>query len=178
MKKFVCLLSLLLAFAFQIEAQNKTEKVSPIATYTRLFNSVKAKDSEAIKREMSDTTLKFAESIAKQRKQNVYQILKNGFYASTITKKLPKMRDERIKDKYAALEVWVTKERKWEDVYFVFEDDDWKIAVGDMFAGTFKSPGMSKLVRAKTINSNRVRKNTFRIPSVDDLKKMRKLQVD
>jgi hypothetical protein len=164
MKKFVCLLSLLLAFGFQIEAQNKTEKVSPIATYTRLFNSVKAKDSEAIKREMSDTTLKFAESVAKQRKQNVYQILKNGFYASTITKKLPKMRDERIKDKYAALEVWVTKERKWEDVYFVFEDDNWKIAVGDMFAGTFKSPGISKMVREGLLPQKRNTKQITILP--------------
>jgi hypothetical protein len=178
MKKFVCLLSLLLAFTFQIEAQNKIEKISPITTYTRLFNAVKAKDSEAIKREMSEATLKFAEGAAEQRKQNIYDLLKNGLYASTITKKLPKMRDERIKDKYAALEVWVTKERKWEDVSFIFENGDWKIAVGDVFAGTFKSPGMSEMVRAKTKNSNRVRKNIFRIPSVGDLKKMKKLQVD
>jgi hypothetical protein len=147
MKKLFCLLSLLLAFTFQVQSQNKTEKVSPIATFTRLFNAVKAKDTHGIKNEMSKATMRFAESVAEQKKQNVEQILKNGFYASTITKKLPKMRDERIKDNYASLEVWVTKEQKWEDINFVFENGDWKIAVGDVFAGTFKSPGMSEIVR-------------------------------
>ncbi len=174
MKKIICILSLLLAFTFQIEAQHKTEKVSPIATYTRLFNAVKAKNPEAIKQEMSDATLKFAESVAEQRKQNIYQILRNGFHASTIANKLPKMRDVRIKNEFADMEVWVEKEQNWEVVSFVFEKDDWKIAVGEIFAGTFKSPGVRKQVKVKKMKSNQGKRVKSGIPSESDLRKMQK----
>jgi hypothetical protein len=149
MKKLAFLLSLLSAFAFQLYAQENKEtniesEISPRATYTRLFRAVRAKNTEAIKNEMSRKTQEFAESVAKQKKQTVEQIYKNGFFASTITEKLPKMRQQIIKDKFAILEVWVEKDKKWEDVYFVSEDGYWKIAVGEYFADTFKSPGKTK----------------------------------
>jgi hypothetical protein len=177
MKKLAYLFIILFA-ASQINAQKmyngsvRTEETSPMATYTRLFVAVKAKNSEAIKNEMSLTSMKFALGVAEQRKQTVEQILKNGFYASTITDKLPKMRDEQIKDKFANLEVWVEKKQKWEDVNFVFENGDWKIAVGEVFAGTFKSPGLPKRVKSKIGKSKRGYKNS--IPSASDLKKLRK----
>jgi hypothetical protein len=127
-----------------------TEKVdvgnakSPMEAYKMLFKAVKAKDSESIKKMMSAASLKFAEGAAAQRKQTIDEIVKNGFYASTITDQLPDMRDERIKDDFGALEVWVTKDQKWEDTSYVKEADGWKVAVGDVFGGSYKSPGVSQ----------------------------------
>ncbi len=120
---------------------------SPMDAYKMLFKAVKAEDSESIKKMMSAASLKFAEGAAAQRKQSVDEILKNGFYASTITDTLPDMRDERVKDEFGAVEVWVTKEQKWEDTSYVKEPDGWKIAVGDVFGGTFKSPGQPQTVK-------------------------------
>jgi hypothetical protein len=43
-----------------------------------------------------------------------------------------------------AVEVWNAKDRRWEDLGFVREDGRWKLAFGDQFAGTFKSPGKGR----------------------------------
>ena len=40
-----------------------------------------------------------------------------------------------------ALEVHNDKENSWEDLPFVREDGQWKLAIGEMFANTWKSPG-------------------------------------
>ncbi len=120
---------------------------SPMEAYKMLFKAIRAEDSESIKKMMSAATLKFAEGAAAQSKQTLEQILKNGLYASTITDKLPDMRDERIKDEFGAVEVWVTKEQKWEDTNYIKETDGWKIAVGDVFGGTFKTPGTGQSIK-------------------------------
>lgn len=117
---------------------------SPMEAYRMLFKAVKAEDTESIKKMMSKATLSFAEGVAATKKQTIDEMLKNGLYASTITDTQPDMRDERIKDEFGALEVWVTKEQKWEDTNYIKEADGWKIAVGDVFAGTYKSPGMAQ----------------------------------
>ncbi|HEX8735074.1 MAG TPA: serine hydrolase [Pyrinomonadaceae bacterium] len=116
---------------------------SPAMTYRRLYYAVKAKNTEAIKREMSAATLKFAEGAAKQQNKPVEKILENGFYASTMAATLPGIRDERVKNNFGAIEVWNEREKLWEDVSFVKENDDWKLAVGEIFQGTYKSPGKS-----------------------------------
>ena len=63
--------------------------------------------------------------------------------------KLPEIRDERVKDNFGAVEVWNEKERIWEEVSFVKEDGGWKVAVGDLFRGTFQSPGQSQTIRER-----------------------------
>jgi hypothetical protein len=122
---------------------------SPMEAYKMLFKAVRAEDSESIKKMMSAATLKFVEGAAAQSKQTVEQVLKNGLYASTITDTLPDMRDERVLDNYGAVEIWVAKDRIWEDTNYVKEADGWKIAVGDAFGGTFKSPGIGQSVKEK-----------------------------
>jgi hypothetical protein len=117
---------------------------SPMDAYKMLFKAVKAEDTESIKKMMSAASIKFAEGVAAQKKQSIDEVLKNGFYASTITTTMPDMRDERMKDEFGAVEVWVLKEQKWEDTNYVKETDGWKIAVGDVFGGTYKSPGQSQ----------------------------------
>ena len=153
---------------------------SPSATYARLFAAVKAKDTEAIKREMSAETHKFAEFVAEQQKKPVEEVYKNGFSATTFSATLPQMRDERTKDNFGALEVYNEDKAKngqpvWEDLPFVFENGDWKLAIGDMFKGTYEKPGIGQSIREEqgktisnktnTINqskeSNRVDENTL-----------------
>ena len=108
--------------------------------YKMLYAAVKAKNTEAIKRMMSQKTLVFAEGAAAQSNTEMPKFYENGLTATTFAPNPPRMRDERVKDNMGALEVWNEKEKKWEDLPFVKEADGWKLAVGDVFAGTYKSP--------------------------------------
>ena len=40
--------------------------------------------------------------------------------------------------------MWNAKDNRYEDIGFIYEDGSWKLAVGEMFAGSFKSPGPSR----------------------------------
>ena len=57
---------------------------------------------------------------------------------------LPPMRDERIKENMGAVEVYNAKEHTWEDLPFINEDGRWRLAIGDNWAGSFKSPGKGR----------------------------------
>ncbi len=159
---------------------------SPTATYIRLFNAVKANDIEAIKREMSKNTQKLADMQANQSGQGVENVYRNGLTATTFSATLPQIRNAISNEKYASIEVYNEKtsnkiaERNkegvgyacissdgkpcqetkspWENVPFVFEDGDWKFAVGDLFSGDFKQPSTNV---KKTENSNLVDKDTL-----------------
>ena len=43
-----------------------------------------------------------------------------------------------------AIEVYNAKDRVWEDLPFIREDGVWKLAIGDMFAGSYQTPGKSE----------------------------------
>lgn len=140
---------------------------SPSATYARLFAAVKAKNTDAIKREMSEETHKFAEFVAKQQKKPVEEVYKNGFTATTFSEILPQMRDERIKEKSGALEV-INLEKQWEDLPFIFENGDWKLAIGDMFKGTYEKPGLGQAVRELENKENNKTNQTKESNAVDE----------
>ncbi len=114
---------------------------SPTEAYKMLFAAVKAKDKEKIKQMMSKSTLGLAEFSGSQQKKSVDQILENGFVAPTLAPSLTEIRDERVKDNFGAVEVFNPKDDRWEDLPFVLEDGGWKLAVGDIFQNTYKSPG-------------------------------------
>jgi hypothetical protein len=78
---------------------------------------------------------------AQRNNTPVEKMYENGFTATTFSETLPELRDERIKENMGALEVWNAKDNKWEDLPFINEDGGWKLAVGDLFADTYKSPG-------------------------------------
>ncbi|NNE68521.1 MAG: hypothetical protein HKN33_18280 [Pyrinomonadaceae bacterium] len=122
---------------------------TPTEAYQQLFAAVKSKDTDRIKSTMSKSTLKFAEGVAGQQKKKIEEVLRNGFHRSTMTDKLPAIRDERVKGDFGAVEVYVTKDKKWENVRFVMEDGGWKLAVGETWSGNFKSPGKSRTIREK-----------------------------
>ena len=117
---------------------------SPTAAYKRLYAAVKSKDTNAIKDEMSKHTVSFVQSISGQRKQSVEKVYENGLTATTFSETLPLLRDERINNDMGALEVYNSKEQKWEDLPFVLEDGKWKLAIGDQFQGSYKSPGIGR----------------------------------
>lgn len=117
---------------------------SPTAAYKRLYAAVKSKDTEAIKKEMSEKTKAFAESVAARQNSKIEKVFENGFTATTFAESLPEIRDERISGEFGAVEVYNSKDKRWEDLPFVNENGTWKLAIGEMFAGTFKSPGKGR----------------------------------
>ncbi|MEZ5428617.1 MAG: hypothetical protein R2747_20390 [Pyrinomonadaceae bacterium] len=130
---------------------------SPTEAYIMLYSAVKSKNTEAIKKMMSKASLKFAEGVSGQQKKPIEKVLENGFYRSTMNPEMPEIRDERIKDdKYGAVEAFVKENGKWEQAYFIKEDDGWKVAVGDIFAGTFQQPPKSQAqIQADQSNANK-----------------------
>lgn len=117
---------------------------TPTAAYKRLFAAVKSKNTEAIKAEVSQSTHGFAESLAARQNKPIEAVYENGFTETTFSPTLPEIRDERVKDKMAAVEVWNSTAKKWEDLPFVRETTGWKLAIGDIFGNTYRSPGKGR----------------------------------
>ena len=120
---------------------------SPTEAYKNLFAAVKSKNTGDIKKQMSKATLQFAEMAAGQQKKTIDEVLENGFLSSTQSPSLPPIRDERVSGNMGAVEVWDSKNSRWEDDPFVLEDGGWKLAVGNMFQGSWNSPGKGQSVR-------------------------------
>lgn len=116
---------------------------TPTEAFKLLYEAVKSKDTERIKQMMSKSTQGFAAGYAQQTKQTIPEVYKNGLTATTLADSLPETRDERIKDNFGAVEVFNAKDNRWENLPFVLEDGGWKLAVGDVFQDTYKSPGKS-----------------------------------
>ncbi|MEO7539988.1 MAG: hypothetical protein ABIV21_08160 [Pyrinomonadaceae bacterium] len=142
-------LLLITAIGFACGSQNTNVSVSggadsPTEAYKRLFAAVKSKDIEAIKKELTKKSIEFGAMAAQRNNTPIEKMYSNGFSATTFADSLPEMRDERIKDNMGALEVKNVKENKWEDLPFILEDGAWKLAVGDLFADSYKSPGRGR----------------------------------
>ncbi len=114
---------------------------TPTEAYIQLYTAVKGKDVESIKRSLTKKTIDFGAMAAQRNNTPIEKIYENGFTATTFSETLPELRDERIKENMGSLEVWNSRDSKWEDLPFINEDGGWKLAVGDMFAGSFVSPG-------------------------------------
>lgn len=117
---------------------------TPTEAYKRLYAAVKAKNTDAIRGEMSKKSQGLADSQAVSQKIPVEKVYENGFTATTFAATLPEIRDERIGGCWGGVEVRNTKEQRWEDLPFVNEDGTWKFAIGELFGGSFKSPGKSQ----------------------------------
>lgn len=117
---------------------------TPTAAYKSLYEAVKAKNTERIKQLMSSNTMTFAGFASQQQNQSLEKFFVNGLTATTFADNLPEIRDERVKDKFGAVEVFNQKDNRWEDLPFVYEDGNWKLGVGDAFKGDYKSPGKGK----------------------------------
>lgn len=122
---------------------------TPTDAYKKLYAAVKSKNTESIKAQMTKKTLDFAQMISQRNNTPIEKVFENGFTATTFAESLPEIRDERVSGDMGAVEVWNAKDSRWEDLGFIREDGAWKFAVGDLWAGTFKSPGMGRAQKEK-----------------------------
>ena len=96
---------------------------------------------------MSKKSQDLAESLAERQKKSIDEIYVNGFTGTTFSPTLPEIRDERIGGCSSGVEVRNAKDQKWEDLPFVNEDGKWKFGVGELFAGSFRSPGKPQSIK-------------------------------
>lgn len=135
------ILGFVLLSALALAASACAEKAkSPSEAYRMLYAAVKAKDMAKVKKMMTKGSLDLAQFNADRQKITLEKSLENGLVAPTLSDKI-EMRDERIKDNFGAVEVYNPMDKRWEDLPFMLEDGSWKLAVGNLFSGTFKSPG-------------------------------------
>lgn len=120
---------------------------TPTESYKKLYAAVKSKNVESIKQLMTQTTQEFAVMAAERNNAPIEKVYENGFTATTFSESLPEIRDERINGDNGAVEVWNARENKWDDLPFVKDPGGWKLAVGDLFKGSWKSPGKGMAVR-------------------------------
>lgn len=146
--KFLVISSVFLALACGGQNGGSGEN-SPTGAYKRLYAAVKAKDTEAIKKELTKSSVEFGAMFAQRSGKTLVQAYENGFTATTFSPTLPEIRDERIKDNMGAVEVYNSKDKVWEDLPFMLEDGAWKLAVGDVFAGTYVKPGEGRSYKEK-----------------------------
>lgn len=128
---------------------------SPTEAYKMLFAACKAKDSERIKQLMSKSSLNLAQFNAGNQKITLEKSLENGLVAPTMAPALTQIRDERVKGNYGAVEVYNETDKRFEDLPFVLEDGGWKLAVGDIFQGTYQSPGKGQAEIENQTNMNK-----------------------
>jgi hypothetical protein len=163
---FVLLLTMTLVAIISMACSDGTTtgNDTPTEAYKRLFAAVKSKETEAIKEQLSKKTIELGAMSAQRFNKPLASAYENGFTATTFSENLPNIRDERIKDDMGAVEVWNARDGKWEDLPFIHEDGRWKLAVGDAFAGTYRSPGKGRaLTEAEAANA--VSNKTVRLPT-------------
>ncbi|MEO5857437.1 MAG: hypothetical protein ABIR33_00665 [Pyrinomonadaceae bacterium] len=181
MKKYLALFLLLALGATFIACGDKpaanaisnvsqtNENDTPTDAYKRLYAAVKAKNTEAIKAEFSKNSIGAAEAQAAKMKVPAEEAYRNGFTATTFAETLPEIRDERVNGTMGAIEVWNAKEKKWEDLPFIREESGWKLAVGDLFAGNWKSPGPGRDAKERAA-ANAVSGNSGMINAMSNAK--------
>jgi hypothetical protein len=128
---------------------------TPSEAYRMLFAAVKSQDSAKIKSMLSKSSIGLGEMASGQQKKPFEEVIKNGFSETTFVDSYPQMRDERVKGEFGAVEVWNETRKQWDDIQFILEDGSWKLAIGDVFRGTWKSPGKGQaLIEQENANAN------------------------
>jgi hypothetical protein len=112
---------------------------SPTTAYKTLYFAVKCKNTATIKKVLSAETVKFIIGTSAMQKKPFDEAIQYGLTESTFAPSLPQLCQARIKDKFGAVEVNGTG--RWEDLPFVLEGGEWKLAIGDIFGGSYQSPG-------------------------------------
>ncbi len=144
---FTLSLTAFLTFTLACESPGGSSGNSPTEAYKQLYAAVKSKDTEKIKAVLSKKTHEFAEMVAGRQNQPIEKVFENGFTATTFAESLPEIRDERVSGQFGSVEVYNAKDKRWEDLGFVLEDGVWKLAIGEMFGGSFQSPGKGRAVK-------------------------------
>ena len=141
---------------------------TPTEAYRMLFAAVKSQDPAKIKLMLTKGSMGLAEMASGQQKKPVDEVVKNGFTETTFVDDYPQTRDERIKDNFGAVEVWNAQRKIWEDLPFMLENGSWKLAIGEAFGGTFKSPGKGQsVVEQENANANNPNSMIQRLPNAN-----------
>lgn len=114
---------------------------TPTLAYKALYEAVKKKDSEAIKKTISKGTLEMMKTYADMQKKTLDQVVENGLTETTLASSLPPSRNERIWNNVALLEVKNEKTGQWDALPFSREDGVWKLAIDTYFNGTMSPTG-------------------------------------
>lgn len=117
---------------------------SPTDAYKAIYAAAKAKDIDTIKKNITKKTIELGKISMTQFKKTEVEAYENAFTETVFSETLPSIRDERIKGNVGAIEVWNSKEGKWDDLPFILEDGSWKLAMGELFAGSFKTPAKGR----------------------------------
>ena len=150
MLRIILLLTILFVIGFVFACSGISGGgTTPTEAYKLLYAAVKSKNTEDIKKQLTKKSIEFGAMAAQRNNTPLEKVYENGFTGTTFSETLPPLRDERVNGDMGAVEVWNSKESKWEDLAFIKEDGAWKLAVGDMFAGTYKSPGLGLDLREK-----------------------------
>jgi flagellar hook-associated protein FlgK len=104
---------------------------SPTATMKAFYEATRKKDVEAFKKTLSKGTLDLMDGIAKSHNTTLDETLKGGMDSPETAKysATPQMRNEKIDGETATLEVQNDQNHEWENIPFVRENGEWKIAL-------------------------------------------------
>lgn len=112
---------------------------SPTETMKTYYEAMRMRDVWYIKQTLSVGSLKMLESFARAQDKTLDESIVSGLAADKGSHPTPEMRSEKIDGDKATIEVKEEKSGKWEKVPFVKEDDNWKIALDEMFREAFKN---------------------------------------
>ena len=115
---------------------------SPTSTFKAFWEAQKNKDVAGMKKTMSKASMAMLEKGAKQQNKTVDQAITEGFNTPGAKyDKIPESRNEKINNNDATLEIQDETSKKWETMYFVKEDGDWKIALDKTVEELMKKVG-------------------------------------
>lgn len=122
----------------------KFSSSSPTKTFNAFFEAQKKKDVEGMKKTLSKGSMAMMEKAAKEQNKTVDKALTEGFESpGAKNDKMPETRNEKIDGDSATLEVQNEETKKWDKVYFVKEDSEWKIALDKTIEELLKQLGSS-----------------------------------
>ncbi|HEY6186525.1 MAG TPA: hypothetical protein VIW80_02520 [Pyrinomonadaceae bacterium] len=100
---------------------------SPGAAFKTYYEAALKRDTEGMKKTLSQSTLKYFAEMARAAHKTTDEGLRAN--AEAMPQQLPETRNEIVNDDAAALEFKDAKTGRWETVEFVKEDGAWKLAL-------------------------------------------------
>lgn len=126
------LLSIALA-ALSVFAPACRSEDAPGATFKTYYEAALKRDTEGMKKTLSQSTLKYFAEMARAAHKTTDDGLRAN--AEAMSQQLPETRNEIVTDDAATLEFKDAKTGRWETVEFVKEDGAWKLALDKTVTG-------------------------------------------
>ena len=117
---------------------------SPTSTFKAFVEAQQKKDVAAMKKTLSKGSLAMLEKSAKEQNKTVDKVIAEGFDSpSAKVDKMPETRNEKIDGNNATLEIQDETSKRWDTMYFVKEDGEWKMALDKTVEELLKKLGSS-----------------------------------